>query len=134
MKTKELLKALKCSISTPPCSCEGCKYRVLEEVGEDFPAPHDFEENGKKYWGSCNIDTMVADAIDKIESLKWHLVSEEDFPDSARYILLHFDNFSTPLVGRFEEGSFYIGDDFEPCVVDDIFVDAWMELPKFEEK
>ena len=57
-----------------------------------------------------------------------------DLPKDNRYILLSFSNFSTPLVGRYEEdedggGSFYVGDDPVPCVKEDLFVNAWMPLP-----
>lgn len=54
-------------------------------------------------------------------------------PKDDRYVLLSFDNFSVPMVGRYEEdengGSYYIGDDMEPCVTQDIFVNAWKPLP-----
>ena len=54
-------------------------------------------------------------------------------PENDRYVLLSFDNFSVPMVGRYEEdenvGAYYIGDDMEPCVTQDIFVNAWMNLP-----
>lgn len=58
---------------------------------------------------------------------------EEEFPKTDEYILLSFSNFSIPLVGRYEEdengGAFYVGDETEPCVKQDIFVNAWMHLP-----
>lgn len=54
-------------------------------------------------------------------------------PKNDRYVLLSFDNFSVPMVGRYEEdekgGSYYIGDEMEPCVTQDIFVNAWQPLP-----
>ena len=54
-------------------------------------------------------------------------------PKDDRYVLLSFDNFSIPMVGRYEEGekggSYYIGDEMEPCVTQDIFVNAWQPLP-----
>lgn len=37
------------------------------------------------------------------------------------------------MVGRYEEdengGSYYIGDDMESCLTQDILVNAWMNLP-----
>lgn len=62
----------------------------------------------------------------------WIPVSER-FPDTDEYILLSFSNFSVPLVGRWEEdedgGAFYVGDETETCVSQDIFVNAWQPLP-----
>lgn len=57
---------------------------------------------------------------------------EEELPETDKYILLSFSNFSIPCVGRYEEdengGAFYVGDD-ETCVSQDMFVNAWMNLP-----
>lgn len=58
----------------------------------------------------------------------------ERYPETNEYILLSFTNFSVPMVGRYEEdtegGAFYIGDEDETCVSQDMFVNAWMPLPK----
>ena len=58
---------------------------------------------------------------------------EEELPETDKYILLSFSNFSIPCVGRYEEdengGAFYIGDETESCVKQDMFVNAWMNLP-----
>lgn len=58
---------------------------------------------------------------------------EESFPENDDYILLSFENFSLPLVGRYgidsEGGAFYIGDDDEECLSENLFVNAWMPLP-----
>lgn len=55
-------------------------------------------------------------------------------PETEDYILLSFENFSVPLVGRYEEhkdgGAFYVGDEAETCVSQHIFVNAWMPLPE----
>lgn len=63
----------------------------------------------------------------------WIPVTER-YPDTENYILLSFSNFSIPLVGRYEEdengGAFYVGDEDESCVSQDLFVNAWMKLPK----
>lgn len=65
---------------------------------------------------------------------RWIPVSEQ-LPESGKYILLSFDNFSLPVVGRYEGhkmdgGSFYVGDDTETCTEQDLFVNAWMSLPE----
>ena len=65
--------------------------------------------------------------------IEW--IPAETPPDSDRYILLSFDNFSLPAIGRYEvdddgNGAFYQGDDDRSCVSFGLFVNAWMELPK----
>lgn len=59
---------------------------------------------------------------------------DERLPDTDDYILLSFSNFTIPVVGRYEidkdgSGAFYIGDELETCVSQDMFVNAWMNLP-----
>ena len=63
----------------------------------------------------------------------------ERLPDDNNYILISFENFSLPMVGRYEEdetgGAFYIGDEDETCVSQDLFVNAWQPLPEpFKER
>ncbi len=61
---------------------------------------------------------------------------EEKLPEDDRYILLSFENFSLPLVGRYEEnekgGAFYLGDcdEEDTCISNDLYVNAWMYLPE----
>ena len=60
---------------------------------------------------------------------------DERFPDTDSYILLSFSNFTIPVVGRYEtdedgSGAFYIGDELETCLSQDMFVNAWQQLPK----
>lgn len=63
---------------------------------------------------------------------KWIPVSEA-LPDTEKYILLSFSNFPIPIVGRWEEdengGAFYIGDEDDSCVSQDLYVNAWQPLP-----
>ena len=65
--------------------------------------------------------------------MDWIPVTER-VPDNDRYILLSFENFSLPEVGRYEKdergGAFFVGDDDEPISKSGVFVNAWMELPK----
>lgn len=57
---------------------------------------------------------------------------EERLPADNRYILLSFENFSLPLVGRYEDNASYIGDcdEEDTCVTNDLFVNARMPLPE----
>lgn len=69
----------------------------------------------------------------EIAKHKWIPVKER-LPGDDRYILLSFANFSLPMVGRYEVdekgGAFYPGDDDISCQDNDLFVNAWMELPE----
>nr|DAQ56206.1 MAG TPA: Protein of unknown function (DUF551) [Caudoviricetes sp.] len=60
---------------------------------------------------------------------KW-IPIEEQIPKEDEYILLSFENFSIPVIGRFEDGEFYEGDEDESLVKQDMYVNAWMPLPK----
>ena len=59
---------------------------------------------------------------------------EERPPEGRDYILLSFENFSIPLVGRYEEdaegGAFYVGDDEDSCASQGLYVNAWKPLPE----
>lgn len=62
---------------------------------------------------------------------------EERLPEDDNYILLSFENFSLPLVGRYEAdsdggGAFYLGDcdGEDTCIWQNLFVNAWMPLPE----
>lgn len=72
-ETKELVKALRCSaqVMDGVDQCRKCSYSAIEEITPDIEAmvPSDFEENGKKYFVSCDCDRMVSDAADLIEKL-----------------------------------------------------------------
>lgn len=66
----------------------------------------------------------------------WIPVTER-LPENDDYVLMSFENFSLPLVGRYvgdEElgGAWYFEDYFgkDICLANDLFVNAWMPLPK----
>ena len=60
-------------------------------------------------------------------------MSSDTPPENSKYVLLSFENFSIPLMGRYEEdchgGAYYIGDNTRSCVSDGMIVNAWMNLP-----
>lgn len=64
---------------------------------------------------------------------KWIPIEEKN-PENDDYILMSFENFSLPAIGRYMEdsdgGMFCLGDDDESCTVIGLFVNAWMPLPK----
>ena len=61
------------------------------------------------------------------------VVISESVPDSDRFILLSFENYPIPIVGRYVEddegGTFYAGHDLS-LASQNLFVNAWMELPE----
>lgn len=60
----------------------------------------------------------------------WIPVESEIFPENSDFILLSFENFSVPQVGRFENNNFYAGDEDEPLLKHGVFVNVWMPLPE----
>ena len=76
---------------------------------------------------------MKSGTILKAIGNQWILV-EERLPENNDYVLMSFENFSMPLIGRYEKneegGAFYVGDDEESCISKDLFVNAWMPLPE----
>ena len=75
------------------------------------------------------------DIIRKHMNDGWITVKER-LPEDDKYILLSFENFSLPLVGRYDEdtegGAFYLGDcdEEDTCISMDLLVNAWMPLPE----
>lgn len=54
---------------------------------------------------------------------------------SSDYILLSFDNFNLPAIGRYEEdedgdGNFFEGDEDRSCLSYGVIVNAWMPMIK----
>ena len=65
----------------------------------------------------------------------WIPVEDQDrLPKDNEYILLSFENFDLPMVGRYEAdkegGAFYLGDEEDTCISQDLYVIAWQPLPK----
>jgi hypothetical protein len=73
---------------------------------------------------------------EKCEELaqKWIPINER-FPETDDYILLSFSNCTRPAIGRYvkyEDGSgkFFLCDEEESCIDLDLYINAWMPLPK----
>ena len=93
---------------------------------------------GKPFEGTAyELGLKIMDYIENMDDEKengWIPVSER-LPKSGEYILLSFENFSLPVVGRYEGnkdegGNFYVGDDTETCLEEELIVNAWMPLPE----
>lgn len=108
--------------------------------------------NGIKtgYWSTSKKDELVArlseyedTSLAPVEVLKmkqntvqWIPVTER-LPESGKYVLMSFENFTLPAIGRYEvndegDGAWYLGDNDEgdTCSSMGLFVNAWMPLPE----
>ena len=96
----------------------------------------------------------IADVYDDTYDIVIHCESEEDQKDAelalknvrrwipvterlqelGEYVLISFSNFSVPAIGRYDEdekgGAWFNGDETESLVSQDMYVNAWMLLPK----
>lgn len=68
------------------------------------------------------------------ERKKHQWIPADEPPKEDDYILLSFENFNLPLVGRYvtdgEGGTYYVGDEEESCISQDLIVNAWRPLPE----
>ena len=116
---------------------EKIKEKIIMKLNYSSGYPNCSEYD---YAYECAMSDARKQVIEIVEQVEkqcnncWIPCSER-FPDTDKYILLSFSNFSIPLVGRYEEdedgsGSFYIGDEMETCLSQDLFVNAWQPLPE----
>ena len=82
------------------------------------------------------VKDIIRSNMNEAENDGWIPV-EERLPENDDYIMLSFENFTVPEIGRYEEdedggGSFYLGDDDEgnTCASAGLFVNAWRPLPE----
>lgn len=88
---------------------------------------------------------LASDVMDMIEQIKDDLEQDEKengwipvdekLPDPDKYILVSFEDFPIPMIGRYtvdddDGGTFRVGDEDESFVEHDLYVNAWMPLPK----
>lgn len=85
----------------------------------------------------CETEKDLEQIQEAIRQYKGWIPIEEELPTAGEYILMSFSNFTLPMIGRYEEdkegnGNFYIGDDdgTDTCISQDMYVNAWMKLPK----
>ena len=95
----------------------------------------DLIEQGKQEVDITEANAEIQKLIKNCEETNGWIPVDEGTPIDSRYILLSFENFSLPVVGRYEEdkdggGSFYAGDEDIPLVKQDMIVNAWRELPE----
>ena len=76
---------------------------------------------------------MVMETLKKTAN-PWIPITER-LPETDDYILISFENFNVPQVGRYEAdedcgGEFYPGDEDFTYKSIDLYVNAWMPLPQ----
>lgn len=116
-------------MSKVPSELYGALYK-LKDYEETGMSPEQLEEIDRLYLEKREeVNRLRAE----LEEKEWIPV-EERLPETNKYILLSFSNFSLPAIGRYEEdsegGAFYIGDEDASCVNEGLFVNAWQPLPK----
>lgn len=95
----------------------------------------DLIEQGKQEVDVLEANAEIQKLIKGYEETNGWIPVDEGTPKDDRYILLSFENFSLPVVGRYEEdkdggGNFYAGDEDIPLVKQYLIVNAWRELPE----
>ena len=84
--------------------------------------------------GWKNMIECIKNMAKRPEFGQWIPVSER-LPEDDKYILVSFENFTLPDIGRYEvdedgNGAFYPGDDDKGYASYGLFVNAWMPLPE----
>lgn len=82
----------------------------------------------------CYLDSIhTVERFVKKYGIDW-IPCDERYPDTDDYILLSFENFSIPIIGRYKEdaegGAFYAGNEDETLVSHGLIVNAWRRLPE----
>lgn len=108
-----------------------CKLKDYEDTGcspDDVERLDDFEQS--------NTSKLLKQLNAEEKKYRWIPV-EERLPEEDEYVLMSFENFSLPMIGRYEKdndggGAWYAGDDdgCDTCSSQDLFVNAWLPLPK----
>ena len=60
---EDIVRALRCSVSTGDKDCTGCPYLMEETLTEAMA-----EIVGDKLWMSCDLDQMAMDAAERLEA------------------------------------------------------------------
>ena len=81
----------------------------------------------------CESEEDQKGAKMALKNVRRWIPVEERLPELREYVLISFSNFSVPAIGRYDEdeegGAWFIGDETETLVSQDMYVNAWMPLP-----
>ena len=95
--------------------------------------------NGIKtgYWSASKKDDLVARLAEYEDTGLEPAEVLQLKKESGKYVLMSFENFTLPAIGRYEvndegDGAWYLGDNDEgdTCCSVGLFVNAWMPLPE----
>lgn len=127
-------------VEFPEWDCYICGFIVQDVSAKQVKYADEWAD-----WDAPYLYTDEKEARAKAEQLLrqrnrlksgWIPVTER-LPENDDYVLMSFENFSLPLVGRYVDdeklgGAWYLGDCFDEdtCLANDLFVNAWMPLPK----
>ncbi|MDR3779339.1 MAG: DUF551 domain-containing protein [Candidatus Copromonas sp.] len=83
--------------------------------------------------GIADVYDDTYDIVIQKNVRRWIPVTER-LPELGEYVLISFSNFTLPCIGRYDEdekgGAWFNGDETESLVSQDMYVNAWMLLPK----
>lgn len=111
--------------------------KVVEQLEEESKIALEMNESGI-YAGLQRAIEIVKTACSSDFKEKtnddWISVHER-FPDTNECILLSFENAEDIEIGKYKvdkdgNGVFYIGDEYQTCLSQDLFVNAWKPLPQ----
>ena len=83
----------------------------------------------------CNTEAEFEKINEAMRQYQGWIDINDRLPDPEEYVLVSFENFTLPDIGRYEaesdgSGAFYPGDEDASYVSFGAFVNAWMPLPK----
>lgn len=111
---------------------------IFEQIQKEKYSDHE------KLWAIKEVlDMPTHNGITKdtiLNAFKWFFnytieEAQEESTDPDELILLSFENFTVPMIGRYtvdddDSGTFRVGDTDESFVENDLYVNAWMPLPE----
>ena len=107
----------KCDDCSVADKCPNYKKQLFDQFGNS-------EQVAVKYVSDINVGRNDG----------WIPV-EQRLPETDEYILISFENFTVPIIGRYQEdengGAFYAGDEDETLVSQEMFVNAWMPIKAY---
>lgn len=81
----------------------------------------------------CETEEEQKKVIERLKDTNWIPVSES-LPDPGKYVLVSFENFTLPMIGIYtvddDGGTFRVDDEDDSFLEHNLYVNAWMELPK----
>lgn len=111
--------------AVPSIKCIMNEDGVLEEYNDEYDVTI-----------HCENKEQQDKLIERLNRCAWTPATEK-LPETDDYVLLSFSNCTLPLIGRYEcdedgGGAWYVGDcdEEDTCISQNLFVNAWMPLPK----